>query len=192
MATRTVPRISEDEYLRRERVAEFKSEYVDGEVFAMAGGSLRHSLLAGNWTVELGSKARGSKCRVFTSDARIRTAVSGAFVYPDVSIVCGEPGLHQGAADTLTNPVAVIEVLSPSTADYDRGRKFELYREISPLQEYILTHAETAHIEHYARQSDGSWIFREYRGTQGSLRLSTLGWDIALADIYAGVLELPN
>lgn len=191
VATQAIPKVTEEEYLRLERPAERKSEFVGGEIFAMAGGSVVHSLLAMNWGVELGSKLRGRGCHVFSSDARIRTPVTGSFLYPDVSVVCGGWRLHEGAGDILTNPRVIIEVLSPSTADYDRGRKFELYREIPELAEYILVHADSPHVEQFTRQPDASWIFREYRGLEASVALTSIDCVIRFADVYAGVFELP-
>ncbi len=155
------------------------------------GGSLRHSLVAVNWTVEIGLQTRARSCRVFSSDARVRTS-SGSFVYPDVSVVCGVPQSYRDGADTLTNPKVVIEVLSPSTAGYDRGKKFELYREISSLEEYVLVHTESPVVEHFARQADASWIFREYRGMETEMAMASIGCHVRLSDIYAGVLELPE
>ena len=113
-------------------------------------------------------------------------------MYPDVSVICGAPQLREGANDILTNPKVLIEVLSPSTADYDRGKKFELYREIASLEEYILVHTGSALVEHFARQADASWIFREYRGLEAAISIASIGCMVRLADVYAGVFELPN
>jgi Uma2 family endonuclease len=192
VATQSVPKITEDEYLRLDRAADCRSEFVDGEMFAMSGGSLRHAMLPVNWATGLVAQLRSGNCRVFSSDMRTRISARGAYVYPDLSVVCGQPKIHEGSADILTNPKVVIEILSPSTADYDRGKKFELYREIPSLDEYVLTHQDSPHIEHYARQPDSSWIFREYRGIESSIELLSIGCKVQLADIYAGVLDLPQ
>ncbi len=192
MATQSVPKITEDDYLRLDRAAEYRSEFVDGEMFAMSGGSARHALIPTNWGAELTVQLRGRNCRLFSSDLRVRISARGAYVYPDLSVVCGEPQIHQGETDILTNPKVIVEVLSPSTADYDRGKKFELYREIPSLDEYVLTHQDTPHVEHYARQPDSSWIFREYRGLESSIELRSIGCKVQLAEIYAGVLDLPQ
>jgi Uma2 family endonuclease len=183
MATQPVPRMTEEEYLRIERAATYKSEFVGGEMFAMSGGTLWHSQLAANWIAHLGNQLRGGPCRVFTSDARVRTTVSGSYLYPDISVAYGEP-LRDMDVDILISPKTVVELLSPSTADYDRGKKFELYREIPSLEEYVLTHSDAPHVEHFARQADASWIFREYKGLESSLRLVSLGCEIGMADIY--------
>jgi Uma2 family endonuclease len=192
MATQSVPKITEEEYLRLERAAERKSEFVDGEIFEMPGGSARHAQLAVNWIVSCSVPARDAKCRVFSSDLRIRTSATGAHVYPDLSIVQGVPEFLKGARDILINPVAVVEVISPSTANYDRGKKFDLYREIPSLKDYVLVHPDSPYVEHFARQADESWIYREYQGLASSITVSSIGCVIKLVDAYAGVLDLPE
>ncbi len=190
MASQSLPRISEEEYLRLDRAAEYKSEFVGGEMFAMSGGSLRHSKVGMNWGIQLGYKLLGENCSVFSSNARIRT-VRGNYVYPDVSVVCGPPLVYENTDDLLTNPTLVIEVLSPSTTAYDRGRKFQVYREIASLQEYVLSHVKTPHVEVFTRQNDQSWIFREYLGVESAVTLPSIGCTVSLADIYAKIFNLP-
>ena len=185
-----VPRITEEEYLRLERAATEKSEFAGGESFAMAGGSPLHSLLAANWSGVLRQQLRGRNCMVFNSDLRVRTQRTGSYVYPDATVVCGQPRVIQNASDILTSPNVVIEVFSPSTADYDRGKKFELYREIDSLQDYILVHTGSIYVEHFARQP-GSWIFREYRGVESAVHIASLDCTILLADVYSDVFESP-
>ncbi|HLH04439.1 MAG TPA: Uma2 family endonuclease [Bryobacteraceae bacterium] len=148
MATQPVTRLTEEEYLRLERVADHKSEFVDGEIFPIAGGTLRHAAVASTWTgILLSEIARGSGY-VFSSDARIRTGSSGSYVYPNVSVTIGPPKTHEGIDDVLINPTAIVEVLSPSTADYDHGKRFHLYREIPTFADYLLVHTDTAFVEH--------------------------------------------
>jgi Uma2 family endonuclease len=122
MATQGITKISEEEYLRLERAAEYKSEFIGGEIFPMPGGSFRRSELAVNWSAELRSRLRGLGCRVFSSDVRVRTPSTGSYVYPDVSVVSGEPVSHGGSDDILTNPTVLVDILSPS---YDHGERFE-------------------------------------------------------------------
>ncbi len=191
MATQSLPRISEEEYLRLDRAAEYKSEFVDGEMFAMSGGSLRHSRVGMNWGIQLGNKLLGGDCRVFSSDARIQTA-RGNYVYPDVSVVCGPPLLLEKTNDLLTNPTLVVEVLSPSTTAYDRGRKFQVYREIASVQEYVLSHVKAPHVEVFSRQHDQSWIFREYFGIESEATLASIGCTVSLDDLYTQVFDLPE
>ena len=186
MATQSIPRVLEEEYLQLERASERKHEFRGGEIFVMAGGSLNHSLLAANWIFELGSNLRGRDCRVFTSDLRVRTPLTGSFLYPDISVVCGEPHLYERSDDILTNPEVIIEILSPATANYDRGRKFELYREIPALAEYILVHVDSPHVEQYTCQPDESWLLRDVHGLENSIEITSIGCVIRLIDVYAG------
>jgi Uma2 family endonuclease len=188
MASLPIPRITEEEYLRLDRAAETKSEFVDGEIFAMSGGSFPHSILAVKWMGELLSKLRGRNCVVFNSDERVRTPGSGSYVYPDVSVVCGKPQSHRASDDILTNPVVVIEVLSPSTEDYDRGKKFALYREIASLQDYLLVHSDEVHVESFTRQPEG-WLLREYRGAEAAVPIASIDCAVLLGDVYAGVID---
>ena len=190
MASLPTPRITEEEYLRLERAAEYKSEFVYGEIFAMSGGLLPHNVLAVKWSGELLSKLRGRDCLVLNSDQKVRTPSSGSYVYPDVSVVCGQPRMHQSAGDILTNPIVVIEVLSPSTESYDRGKKFALYREIASLQDYILVHTGSMHVEHFSRQP-GSWLFREYHGAESAVTIASIDCTVLLGDVYEGVPGLP-
>jgi Uma2 family endonuclease len=187
MATAPTPRITEEDYLRLERAAETKSEFVDGEMFAMSGGSRAHSLLAVRWIFQLELKLREGNCSVFNSDLRIRTRRTGSYVYPDISVVCEEPQANRNADDILPNPVVVIEVLSPSTEAYDRGKKFGLYREIPSLQDYILVHTDAVHVEHYSRQAE-NWLLREYSGVESMVHIASIDCTVALKDVYEGVV----
>jgi len=189
MATQPVTQITEEEYLRLERAAEYRSEFIGGEIFAMPDGSFRHSSLTVNWSTELSIKFRGGPCSVFSPDARVRTAGTGSYVYPDVSVVRGKPIAHAGSDDILTNPTVIVEVLSPSTSDYDHGKKFDLYREIPSLSEYVMVHPDAVRVDHFVRQPDGSWIFREYRGEDSTILLNSINCAIRLGDVY---IDLPN
>ena len=190
MSTSPVLRISELEYLAKERAADFKSEFVGGEVYAMSGGTMRHSRLAGKVFYQLESRLEGSTCLPFTSDLRIRTPKGNQF-YPDVSVVCGSAETYAGN-DVCTNPTLIVEVLSLSTSNYDRGLKFELYRQIPSLQEYLILHQDAVYAEHHSRQPDGSWLLREYRGEDAHIPLIALRCELPLGTIYSGVMELPG
>lgn len=183
MATQPVTKLTEEEYLRMERAASVKSEFIGGQVFAMSGGSPRHSELAVTITAALHAQLRG-RCRVYNSDLRIRTRSTGAYVYPDVSVVCGPLQLHPGSDDILINPKVIAEVLSPSTAAYDRGEKFDRYREILSLAEYILCHQDTPRMELFTRQADDTWIYRDVTGMDSTLNLISVDCQIRLAEIY--------
>jgi Uma2 family endonuclease len=177
-------RLSESQYLALERAAEFKSEFYDGEMFAMAGGSPRHCLIASNLIRELGNRLRGRPCVVFTSDLRIKVEATGLFTYPDVSVVCGPLKSVPGTDDTLTNPVLLVEVFSDSTEGYDRGKKSEHYRQIPSLREYLLVSQKEPHVELFARQ-ENQWVLREVSGLEGTIELPGLEIVLALSEIYA-------
>ena len=185
MAAHLIPPLTEEEYLTLDRAAECKSEFVDGHMYAMSGGTLRHSSLAVRLMSELSLQLMGRKCTVFNSDARVRSAKGRSYFYPDISVVCGEAQTHEDSDDILINPSLIVEVLSPSTADYDHGKKFAHYREIATLRDYLLVHPDEPLIEQFARQEDGKWLLSEYRGREGVVHLDSLDCDIALARVYA-------
>jgi len=176
-----------DEYLAIERAAESKSEFFDGELFAMAGASHKHNEVNENLSIELGLRLRGSGCRSLSRDMRVRTDRSGLYCYPDLIIVCGKPEFADALDDILTNPTVIVEVLSPSTANYDRGTKFRLYQKIESLKEYILVAQDEAVIERFVRQADESWALVSFVGLDAVLPLISVPVRIPLADIYAGV-----
>jgi Uma2 family endonuclease len=181
-------RLTPEEYLAREREAEFKSEYLDGEVFAMAGGTIDHSAIATNLLTEIGAQTKGGPCRGFNSDLRIYVEQTGLFAYPDVTVLCGEPRHFDGRRDTLLNPTLVIEVLSPSTEGYDRGFKAGNYRQLASLQAYVLVAQDRPQVEHYARRPEGKWELTEAIGLEATLSLPAIGCELRLADVYADVV----
>jgi len=146
-------RYSPQEYLALERVATHKSEYYRGEIFAMAGASILHNLIVGNLIACLHNALSGSGCRVYPRDLRVATP-DGLYTYPDVTVMCGEHTFDDHGRDTLTNPQILIEVLSESTEAYDRGKKFELYRSLPSLRNYILVEQTSALVYCYHRQND--------------------------------------
>ncbi len=184
MATQPIPSLTEHDYLSFDRAADYKSEFVDGEMMAMAGGGLRHSRLAARLNYEFMRQLKS--CTVYTSDARVRTPKSASYFYPDVSVVCGESLTHDSSDDILINPCVIAEVLSPSTADYDHGKKFARYREIPMLRDYLLIHSTEILIEHYARQPDGNWLLSEGRGMEAVVALVSVDCTLALSSLYAG------
>ena len=188
-APATPGRLSAAEYLARERTAETKSEYYAGEVFAMTGASRRHNLVVTNLVRSLTNQLWNRDCDVLASDMRVRVPETDSYVYPDVVVVCGEPRLEDSELDTLLNPTLIIEVLSPSTADFDRGGKLEHYRTIESLAEVLILAQDRAHAEHWVRQPDGHWLFEEAGSTEGVLRLESVGCELKLADAYHRVLD---
>jgi len=184
MASLPVAPLTEEEYLQLERLALDKSEFHGGQMFAMAGGSPNHSLLQGAM-ITLLSRQVPPGCRVFTSDLRIHIAAAKTYSYADCGIVCGDLELSGTHKDNLLNPLLIVEVLSPSTQDYDRGKKFELYRTIASFREYLAVHQDRWCIEHYSRQDDGSWLLRDHSGNGASVIVDRLGLHIPLADVYS-------
>lgn len=172
------------EYIALEAESDVKHEYVNGEIFAMAGGTLEHSRIAANIILELGAQLRGRPCVVYTSDARVRVRATGLATYPDASIVCGSIERDPEDTNTLTNPVVLVEVLSDGTEAYDRGEKFAHYQRIPSLREYLLVSQHGKRIDHYLRNDDdGSWTFRSVE-SPGSVRLPSIGCELALDAVY--------
>ncbi len=182
-------RFTPDEYYRIEAQADFRSEYYDGEIFAMAGGSLRHNRISVNIIRHLGSKLEGTPCVPFSSDLKLRVKATGLRTYPDVSVYCGKPELDTDdpARQTYMNPTVLAEVLSPSTQEYDRGTKSTHYRRIDSLKILFLVSQDEARVEEHVRQPDGSWSLREYEGMDQVLPLEAIGVQLPLTAIYQGV-----
>ncbi|MGE0374674.1 MAG: Uma2 family endonuclease [Planctomycetaceae bacterium] len=188
MSSAALKRISWEEYVELERRAIEKSQFFDGELFAMAGGTFNHSLVATNFTREAGNALKGSGCRVNSSDLRI-LCPSGLGTYPDASIVCGEPQFQGEKQETLLNPVAIVEVLSPTTEGFDRGKKFEHYQSLRSLQEYVLISQDHVWIDHFARQSQTrKWLLTTYSDLEGRLELPAVNISLSIAEIYAKVM----
>jgi len=181
------PFLTPQEYLARERRAETKSEYLRGEVFAMSGASREHNLIASNVAAELRQQLRDRDCEVYPSDMRVKVSPTGLYTYPDVTVVCGEPEFEDAAVDTLLNPKVVVEVISPSTADYDRGGKFTHYRRLASLREYVLISQDRPLVEHYVRQGPDQWLLTENRSLDETLVLPSIECRLPLAEIYLKV-----
>jgi Uma2 family endonuclease len=189
-------RYTVEEYLRLEETSDVKHEYRFGEIvdmsgiLDMSGGMLDHSLVSANVSREMGNALKGGPCRVFDSNLRVRINRNPLFCYPDVTVICGEPVFDPGQPEkrlTVLNPKLIVEVLSPSTAGYDRGEKFTRYRELESLEEYMLVTADKAQVEVYFRQADGTWLFSPTAGLEGVARLRSLDVRLPLAEVYAGL-----
>ena len=187
MASQPKTFLTPEEYLDLERKAEYKSEYYQGEMFALAGASYPHNVLSLNLSALLHARLRGQSCRVVQSDMRVRVSPTGLYTYPDVAVVCVPPQFADENADTLLNPSFIAEVLSPSTEGYDRGRKFEQYRTIEYLAEYLLVAQDRIHVDLYTRQPDGRWVLSEASRLEDTLELKSIGCQVALADLYEKV-----
>jgi Uma2 family endonuclease len=173
-----------EEYLELERKAEYRSQYVRGEIFAMSGASRAHGVIVMNFSGAFWQHLKGRPCEAYATDMRVRVSAARMYTYPDLTIVCGEPQFADDQKDTLLNPVVLIEVLSPSTEGYDRGIKFGHYRTLPSLREYLAVAQDRAHIEHYVRQPDNRWLLSEYSSLDEALVLPSLELSIPLAEIY--------
>lgn len=177
--------ISPEEYLAAEREALEKHEYLNGEIFAMAGAKMAHVAICGNLVRRLGNRMEGGDCRAFQSDLRTYIPKTGLYTYPDIIVVCGKAELvPDGHLDTLLNPTLIIEVLSPSTADYDRGAKFDHYKTIDTLKEYVLVWQNKKRVARNTRQNDNSWLVTDFIGEESEIELASIGCTLTMSEIY--------
>lgn len=172
-----------EEYLARERRAECKSEYRDGEIRAMAGASVSHNRINANLVREVGNALKNRPCDVFSQDLKTRTTAT-KYAYPDVVVVCGEPEFLDEHEDVITNPTVIFEILSPSTENFDRGDKFADYQQRDSLQEYVLVAQDRISVERFTRQAGGLWLYQRLPSREDSLTLESVGVTIPLEDIY--------
>jgi Uma2 family endonuclease len=179
--------LTPDEYLEIERNASYKSEYYRGEMFAMAGALESHNLILSNFIGQMYQQLRGRECRLYPSDMRLRVSDTGLYTYPDSAIVCGERRFAHDQFDTLANATVLVEVLSPSTEAYDRGFKFQLYKSIDSLQEYLLLSSEYMNVDLYTRQADGKWLLSSASQSEEVVELQSVGCRLKLADLYEKV-----
>ena len=187
MSLQPQQRYTPQEYLALERKAEYRSEYLAGEIFAMSGASRQHNLIAGNVFASLHGQLRNRPCEVYMGDMRVKVNQTGLYTYPDVVALCGEPQFDDAQRDTLLNPAVIIEVLSPSTEAHDRGGKFGHYRKLDSLREYLLVAQEEPHIEHYVWQSDNQWLLSEAYSLQATVQLPSISCTLVLAEVYEKV-----
>jgi len=185
--TQPVQKMTAAEYLAIERKAETKSEFFDGKMVAMARCADRHCILSGNVLAELGFKLRGKRCRPYHSDMRVKTT-NGLYTYPDVSVTCGEQQFEDEITDTLLNPTVIIEVLSESTERYDRGKKFDNYRTIQSLREYVLVSQSEPMVQTFLRNDDGSWTLRPIDRLDESVPFESINVTVPMSDIYRDVV----
>jgi Uma2 family endonuclease len=183
VATRVTP----EEYLERERKAETKSEYRNGEIVAMAGASFAHTVITTNVAGELRQLLKGTYCTVHTTDLRLAVSAAGLYTYPDVTVVCGKPVLVTDQFDTLSYPVLVVDVLSKSTQDYDLGQKYASYRAIPSLIDYVTVAQDRVHIQQHTRQPDHNWLRREFTELGAAIILESLGIELSVAEVYSNV-----
>jgi len=191
MSSQIISFISPEEYLKREPQAEYKSEYLNGEIFAMTGASRKHNLIEGNIFGELRQQLKGRACEVYPGDMRVKVSFNGLYTYPDVVVVCGEPIFEDDTVDTLLNPTVLVEVLSPSTERYDRIAKTTYYRTWDSLTEHLLVAQDEVRLEQCVKQEDGQWLVYYYTSLDSSAELASIGCSLALRDIYDKVTIAP-
>lgn len=185
------PYLSPEAYLAQERQAATRSDYWEGEIYALAGASEAHNLIVANLVISLGTQLKGRPCRVYSNDMRVKAQTYDLYTYPDVVLVCDQPQFEDHQRDTLINPTVLIEVLSPSTELYDRGTKFTVYRTLASLTDYLMVSQHHAFIEQYTRQPDGRWVLTVSAGLDAIVRIESAGCELRLADVYDKVEFLP-
>lgn len=187
------PLFTVEQYLKLERAAEERHEFLDGEIYAMAGESEAHGIISVNLVISLGSQLKGKPCQARTKDTKVRSgpiprgrqASAGLYSYPDVIVVCGEPKYLDEYKDVLLNPTALVEVLSPSTEAFDRGEKFQRLQEWNPsLRDFLLISQDQPQIEHFTRQADGSWTYQRHAGIESAVSIASIDCTLKLADVY--------
>jgi len=190
MSTQPKSLLTPEQYLEIERKAECKSEYVNGEMFAMSGASEEHNLLTVNLTVILAPQVRARGCQLYVSDMRVRVPATGLYTYPDIIVACGQRQFADAKVDTVLNPKFLAEVLSPSTEAYDRGRKFEHYQSLESLSQYLLVAQDRMRADLFTRQPDSKWILSTASRPEETIALESVGGRISTADLY-GQVEFP-
>jgi Uma2 family endonuclease len=179
--------ITEKEYLTAERLATEKHEYFQGEVFAMSGASKAHNEIFINALGEFINQLKGKPCRPYGSDFRVNIPKNTLYTYPDISVFCTDPETLDAEKDTATNPTVIVEILSASTRNYDQGEKFNLYREIDSLKEYILIDSQTVKVIKHSKNDDGSWLLVEYKSIENSFFIKSIAVELSLVNLYENV-----
>lgn len=193
MSSQTIAYLTPEQYLEIERASEFRSEYLDGEVFAMSATTRNHGRIVGNTFIRLSEQLRDRSCEAGVADLRVFCAEYRVFTYPDIFVTCGPDKYFGNRRDTITDATLVIEVLSPSTMDYDRGEKFRYYRSLPSFAEYLLLAQDAMRAEHHVHQSDGSWLFREFNAPSFEIELNSIGCRLKLESLYERVeFEAPE
>jgi Uma2 family endonuclease len=183
--------LTPEEYLAIERRAEFKSEYFQGEIFALERAQKPHALIATNIIRVLGNQTLELNCNVYSSDMRVKIKKIDKYTYPDVAVTCGQEIFEDDHVDTLLNPIVIFEILSHSTEARDRGEKFQHYQFIDSLAEYILIAQNVVRVEQYVRQSDRTWLYSQYQNFEDVVKLESINCELALKDVYVKVPNLP-
>jgi len=188
MSAAPVAKLTVEEFLAAERAADLRNEYHDGEVFPLVAAGWNHGVITGNCYQAASARLKGTSCRLSVSAVKVRVSPT-KLVVPDLVVVCGRPAFTDEASDVITNPKVVLEVLSPSTRNYDRGDKFDLYRLLPSFEEYVLIAQDEAKVEVIRRHSDGRWVITFCQGTESVAQLESLDISLPLAELYAGVFD---
>ena len=184
MSLQPQPHLSPEEYLALERRSEYKSEYFAGEIFAMAGASERHVSIVANLMYMLVGQLKDRPCKAYANDLRLKVSPTGLYTYPDILVVCGAPCFADERKDTLLNPMVLMEVLSESTEAYDRGKKFDHYRALTSVSDYLLVSQDQHKIEHFVRQPDNRWLFSAYTTLDDVVDIPSIACALPLRDVY--------
>ncbi len=178
---------SEEEFLALERMSKIKNEYYRGEIFAMSGASYQHNQIATNIVMDIGGFLKGKDCNIFGSDLRVFTQLPSFYTYPDAVIICGDPSFLDREFDTVLNPTILFEILSPSTQEYDRTIKFDFYKNIPTLKQYVLIDSQKIIVQIFTKQFDKSWSLDEYHSLEDEWTLSSIQYKSIIKTLYDGV-----
>ena len=190
MSSKPKHKYSLQQYFALEKKSQIKHEYFNGEIFAMTGASFNHNQVIVNISSELHQQLKHKSCRPLVNDMRVKVSTTGLYTYPDVVVFCGKPELEKiDGLETLLNPVLIVEVLSPTTANYDKGVKFDFYRAIESFQLYLLVDQTIPHVILYVKQSDGKWLMSETKDLESKIELPFINCELGLKDIYQGLNE---
>ena len=187
MKAQKIPKLTVAEYITQEQESDTKYEYYNGEIFALAGGSINHGLLCGNIYSEIRSELRKkqSPCKPLTSEIKLNIKEKNSYVYPDTMVICGEMKTSENDANSVSNPILIVEVLSKSTANYDRGDKFFLYKQISSLQEYVLIEQDKAQVDvFYKKPESDLWRISRYEGLNTKVKFQSIKIEIEMSELY--------
>ena len=176
--------LTSGEYFQIDEDSDGKYEYFHGEIFAMGGAAFTHNLIASNVFIATGNALKGRPCFILSSDMKIQTEEDLHYVYPDISVICGDIEFAKGREDIITNPVVIFEILSKSTKDYDMGTKFTGYRNLASFKDYILIDQYTCHVMHYHKNENKQWVLEEFKNLENSLRIRSIDIELELSVIY--------
>jgi Uma2 family endonuclease len=190
MQEKVVNLITEEEYLEQERASKVKHDFYQGEIFAMVGASERHSLIVSNVIGELRSQLKKTPCRVYPGDMRLKVRETGLYTYPDAMVICGKREFADDQQDTVLNPDVIIEILSDSTESYDRGWKFENYRKLSSLKEYVMISQNKRKIERYHKDGNGNWVLSESDEVNPAITIGAIDCRLTHSEVYDKVEDI--